>query len=72
MLPMSPEVKALIDDYTTALARLMREHTEPEKLKDFESMEVEIRDQMVELIAPKIGKFFFQKEEKNAQGANEK
>lgn len=61
MLPMPPEEEALVDEYTTKLARLMHKYTEPEKLKDFESIEVELRDQIVELVAPKIGNFFFRR-----------
>lgn len=69
---MPPEKEALLKEYLTELARLMREHTETEKLKDFESMEVEVRDQILELVTPVIGEFFFQKEEKNAQGTSER
>ncbi len=72
MLPIPPEEEALVDEYTTKVARLMYKYTEPEKLKDFESIEVEVRNQIVELVAPKIGEFFFQKGEKSVQGTSEK
>jgi hypothetical protein len=72
MLEMSPESEALADEYTTKLARLMFEHTEPEKLKDFESMEVEIRDQIIKRIAPKIGEFFFSEGGKKCSGKKRK
>lgn len=69
---MPPEKEALLKEHLTELARLMREHTETEKLEDLESMEVEVRDQILELVAPVIGEFFLQKEEKNAQGTSER
>ena len=72
MLPMPPEESILLNEYLTESARLMRKYTEPDKLRNFESIEVEVRKQMVELIAPVIGEFFFQKEEKNARGTSEK
>ncbi|MBE9175961.1 hypothetical protein IQ225_12805 [Synechocystis salina LEGE 06155] len=71
MLPMPAEEKALLEQYLVESARLMRKYTEPEKLKDFESMEVEVRNQMQSVVAPTIGEFFSQKEEQNAQARNE-
>jgi hypothetical protein len=50
----------------------MRKYTEPDKLRDFESIEIEVREQMVEVIGPVIGEFFFRKKEKNGQGISEK
>ena len=43
----------------TELAKLMRKHTEQEKLETFESIETEVRDQIQKIVAPKIGEFFF-------------
>lgn len=72
MLPMPPEKQALLEHHLTESARLMREYTEPEKLKDFESIEVEVRNQVIEVVAPTIGEFFSQKEEKKTPGRSEK
>lgn len=72
MLSMPPEEQALLENYLTEVARLMREYTEPEKLKDFESIEIEVRNQLMEVVAPTIGEFFSQREEKNVQGTSEK
>lgn len=71
MLPMPAEEKDLLNHYLTESARLMRKYTESEKLKDFESIEVEVREQLQSLVAPTIGEFFFQKEEQNAPVTNE-
>lgn len=48
MLPMPPEQQALLEHYLTESARLMREYTESEKLNNFESREVEVRNQLME------------------------
>jgi len=72
MLPIPPEAQAQLDEYLTESARIMRQYTEVEKLKGFESIEIEVRKQMLEIISPKIGEFFFQRKEKNVQEINEK
>jgi hypothetical protein len=72
MLPMSPEEKALLNYHLTESARILREYTELEKQKDFESIEVEVRKQMLEIVGPTIGEFFFQKEEKKGLETSEK
>lgn len=59
MLFIPPDDKALLVHHITESARLMRKYTEPEKLTKFESMEIEIRDQMLDLVGPTIGEFFF-------------
>jgi len=72
MLPMPAEEKALLEHHLTESARLMRKYTEPEKLKDFEDIEVEVRNQVQSVVSPTIGEFFCQKEGQNAQGINER
>ena len=72
MLPIPPEDKALLDHHLTESARILREYTEPEKQQDFESIEVEVRSQMLEMVGPTIAEFFFQKEEKKGLETSEK
>lgn len=72
MLPIPPEEKAMLDYHLTESARIMRQYTEPEKQKDFESIEVEVRTQILEIVGPTIGEFFFQKEVKNVLETSEK
>ncbi len=71
MLPISPEDQVLLNYHTTELACLMHKYTEPDKLENFESTEVELRNQLQSLVSPTIGEFFFLKEEKNAREINE-
>ena len=72
MLPIPPDEQAQIDEYIEKLAGCMMKYTEPEKLEDFESIEVEVREQIQKKIAPKIGEFFFLKEGRKSQGSSEK
>lgn len=72
MLPISAKEQALINYHVTELARLMHKNTEPSKLETFESIEVEVRNQIQEIVAPSIGDFFCPMGEKNVQGKSEK
>lgn len=68
MLPLSEEMQAKLDEHLEAAARIMYEHTEAEKLKSFESIEWEVRGQILEKVSPKIGEFFYQREGKRERG----
>ena len=46
MLPIPPDEQAQIDECIEKLAGHMMKYTEPEKLEDFESIEVELIDQI--------------------------
>ena len=70
MLSIPQEDQAILDEHIRETARILRKYTEPEKLKDFETIEVEVRKQIIEEVAPKVGEFFFQKEEKKHQENN--
>jgi hypothetical protein len=58
MLEIPPEEKAKLDKYIVETAKILRKYTEPEKLDDFESIELEVRTQMMSVVSPKIGEFF--------------
>jgi hypothetical protein len=58
MLEIPPEEKAKLDKYLVETAKILRKYTEPEKLNDFESIELEVRNQMMSVVSPKIGEFF--------------
>ena len=64
MLPIPPEEKALLKQHLTESARILRKYTEPEKQKDFGSIEVEVRTQMLEIVGPTMGEFFFRRGKK--------
>ncbi len=54
------DIQAQLDAHVQAIAKILYAHTETEKLQDFESIEVELRDQILTQVAPPIGEFFFQ------------
>ncbi len=72
MQELSPEMQAKLDQHLRAAAQILYQHTEPEKLENFESIEWEVRTQMLQQVAPKIGEFFCQKEDKGFPGSTER
>ena len=72
MLPISAKDQTQLNYHVKELARLMHKNTEPEKLETFESIEVEVRDQIQEIVAPGIGDFFCPMGGENVQGKSEK
>lgn len=71
MQPLSKEKQAKLDKHIEAVARILYEHTEPEKLRSFESIESEVRSQILAKVSPRIGEFFFQREDKPEEGSKE-
>lgn len=57
---LSSEAQAQFEQHLEAAARIMYAHTEPDQLKDFESIEWEVRSQLLQEVAPRIGEFFSQ------------
>lgn len=72
MLNIPPEEKSQLDTYLTESAKILRNYTEAEKLNDFESIELEVRKQMMEVVSPQIGEFFCLPTEKTKQEGLEK
>jgi hypothetical protein len=60
MQKLPPDVQAQLDAHLQAVAEILYNHTETDKLQDFESIEVELRTQLLEKVAPPIGDFFSQ------------
>jgi hypothetical protein len=58
MLEIPLEEKAQLEKYLVETAKILRKYTELEKLNDFESIELEVRSQMMSVVSPKIGEFF--------------
>jgi hypothetical protein len=52
------------------VAKILKGHTEPEKLKDFESIEVELREQIQTYVSPRIGEIFLPPTPPNARAAS--
>lgn len=69
MPDLSPQAQKKLDFHLKQVARILYSHTEPEKLESIESIEGEVREQLLNQVAPAIGNFFAQKE-KPAPAAN--
>jgi hypothetical protein len=70
MLPLSSEEQAVLEHHLQEVAKILKGHTEPEKLKDFESIEVELREQIQTYVSPRIGEFFLPPTPPNARAAS--
>lgn len=53
--------QAKLEHYLRETAKILYKQTDPDKLKNFESIEIEIREQMMETVGPFIGEFFLAK-----------
>ncbi len=62
MMAISGEDQGKLEAAVKETARILRKYSDTEKLKTFESIEVEVREQMQRVVAPRIAEFFFQKE----------
>jgi len=65
-----PEAQAQLEQHLEAAAQLLYNHTDPDKLKDFESIEWEVRAQLLQEVAPRIGEFFSQPEDATGEENN--
>ncbi len=69
MIELSPEKQQEFDEHILAISRILYEHTEVENLKTFETIEWEVREQMLKKVTPKIGEFFFRRGRKKVREA---
>ena len=60
MQPLSPDAQAKLQSHLDAVAEILYTHTEADKLEDFESIEWELREQILTQVAPHLGEFFSQ------------
>lgn len=71
MKALSVEVKAKLEEHLIAVSQILYEHTESADLESFESIEREVRAQLLETVAPRVGEFFCQKEGDEGEGNSE-
>jgi hypothetical protein len=58
MLPIPAEDKAALEQHLHQAASILKQYTEPDKLKDYESIEVELRTQILTVVSPTMAEFF--------------
>jgi hypothetical protein len=61
---MTPEDKQALEFHLQEIAQILYKNTPADKLKDFESTELEVREQLLSEVSPKIGEFFLRKEKR--------
>ena len=59
MIVISPEKQQELDEHILAISRILYEHTEVENLKTFETIEWDVREQVLKKVTPQIRDFFF-------------
>jgi hypothetical protein len=66
---MTPEEKQKLDEHLKAISEILVNNTPKESLKDFESIELAVRDHMLSSVSPTIGSFFLkQRQERRRDG----
>lgn len=69
---MTPEEQAIVDRKLKEVAEILYNNTSDRELKTFETIELSVRDHLLETVAPKIGEFFFIQQQEQAQEEKEK
>jgi len=69
---MTPEDKQKLKEYIKGISEILVKKKRTEKLKDFESIELAIRDHLLKEISPEIGSFFLKLQQRQKQEELEK
>jgi hypothetical protein len=67
----TPKEKRELNKHLEAAAEILFKNTPREKLQDFESLELELRDQLVAHVHPTFGHFFYAAAPKQVQAESE-
>ncbi|HEY9300213.1 MAG TPA: hypothetical protein VIQ31_28390, partial [Phormidium sp.] len=68
---MLSEEQQNIKIYLQAIAEVLYKNTSPDNLKSFESIELIVREYLVEIVAPEISSFFFTQQGERLRGEKE-
>ena len=68
---MTPEQRQKLKINLQEIADIFYQNTPPENLQSFESIELTVREQIVEIVAPEISGFFFTQQEELLRGEKE-
>jgi len=60
---MTPEEKMIIEKNLAEVSAILYKYTPTEELSDFEQVELSVRKQILEQVAPQIGNFFLTQQE---------
>ncbi len=68
---MLSEKQQNIKIYLEAIAEALYKNTSPDNLKSFESIELIVREYLVEIVAPEISSFFLTQQGERVKGEKE-
>jgi hypothetical protein len=69
---MTPEEKAIIEEKLKEVAEILYKNTHEEELDTFETIEMSVREHLLDTVAPTIGNFFLTRQEGKKLGEKEK
>lgn len=69
---MTPEEQMKVDRKLKEIAEILYNNTPNEELATFETIELSVREQLLETVAPKIGEFFSIQQQEQTQEEKEK
>ncbi len=64
---MNSEEKQKLDEHLKAIAEILVNNTPKENLKNFESIELAVREHMLTEVSPSIGSFFLKEQQAQKQ-----
>jgi hypothetical protein len=66
---MTPEEKLKLNEYIKGISEILVNNTPKENLKNFESIELTVREHILNNVSPAIGSFFLkQRQEQRGEG----
>ncbi len=69
---MTPEEQATVNQKLKEVAEILYKNTSDQELASFESIELSVREHLLETVAPRIGEFFFIQQQEQVQEEKEK
>lgn len=69
---MTPEEQAIVKDRLREVAEILYRNTSSEALKTFETIELSVREHLLETVAPELGNFLFTPQEETKQEERER
>ncbi|MEM9276043.1 MAG: hypothetical protein AAGA80_24250 [Cyanobacteria bacterium P01_F01_bin.143] len=68
---MTPEEQAIIQEKLQEVAQILYKNTPSERLETFETVELSLREHLLETVAPEIGNFFINQQEETPREEKE-
>ena len=69
---MTPEEQQKLDEHLKGISEILVNNTPKENLKDFESIELAVREHMLSSVSPTIGSFFLKQPQERRQDGQDK